>query len=310
MPSVNRPAGFVGLRCDGDANSAAVKRRFRSHLQSGMLCRAHLSVAEGELRMPADLLVLEERPAPHVGLIRIARPAKRNALTNAMVVAIAGMLERAGEDDDCRAVVITGDEAAFSAGADIGEAQERGGDAVNDPARVAAWRAIERFPKPLVAAVNGICFGAGNELAMVADFIIAGRTARFGQPEVKIGGIAGDGGTQRLPRKIGPGLAAYMLLTGEAIDAETAFRAGLVVEVTEAAETVARSVEIASAIAARAPLAARETKALIRATANFGLEAGIAMEREALWRIFGSADRREGMGAFLAKRAPKWTGRW
>lgn len=260
--------------------------------------------------MAEEQLILEERPAEHVRLIRIARPAKRNALTNAMVVAIGGIAERAAEDDDCRAMVITGDEAAFSAGADIGEAQERGGDAVNDPARVAAWRKIERFPKPLIAAVSGICFGAGNELAMVADFIIAGRNARFGQPEVKIGGIAGDGATQRLPRKAGAGLAAYMLLSGDPIDAEAALRAGLVVEVVETADTVRRALEVASAIAARAPLAVRETKALVRATGNVGLEAGLAMEREALWRIFGSADRREGMGAFLAKRAPKWSGRW
>jgi enoyl-CoA hydratase/carnithine racemase len=259
---------------------------------------------------PTEKLVRTERPVPHVMLIRIVRPAKRNALTNSMVVAIAGFIEEARADDDCRCVVMTGDETAFSAGADIAEAQEGGADAVNDPGRVAAWRRIERFPKPLIAAVNGICFGAGNELAMTADLIIAGRNARFGQPEVKIGGIAGDGGTQRLPRKVGAGLASYMMLTGDPIDAETALRVGLVVEVTETGNTVPRAIEVASAIAARAPLAVQETKALIRATANVGLEAGIAVEREALWRIFGSPDRREGMGAFLAKRAPKWSGRW
>lgn len=254
-------------------------------------------------------LVLAERPAPHVVLIRLARPAKRNALTNAMVAAIAGILEEAG-DGDCRAVVVAGDELAFSAGADVAEIQATNGGAVSDPSRVAAWRRIERFPKPLIAAVNGICFGAGNELAMTADIVIAGRNARFGQPEVKIGGIAGDGATQRLPRKVGPGLASLMLLSGEPIDAETALRAGLVVEVTETARTVPRALEVASAIAARAPLAVQETKALIRATANVGLEAGLAMEREALWRVFGLADRNEGMAAFLEKRDPRWSGRW
>ncbi|MBN8997751.1 MAG: enoyl-CoA hydratase/isomerase family protein [Rhizobiales bacterium] len=255
-------------------------------------------------------LVRGERPSPHVLLIRLTRPAKRNALTNAMVVAIADLLEGAREDVDCRCVVITGDDVAFSAGADIAEVQATDGASVNDPVRVAAWRRIERFPKPLIAAVNGICFGAGNELAMTADFILAGRNARFGQPEVKIGGIAGDGATQRLPRKIGPGLASLMLLSGEPIDAETALRAGLVVEVTDMARTVARALEVAAAIAARAPLAVQETKALIRATSNMGLEAGLAMEREALWRVFGSADRREGMAAFLEKRPAKWSGRW
>ena len=237
-------------------------------------------------------LVRGERPSPHVLLIRLTRPAKRNALTNAMVVAIADLLEGAREDVDCRCVVITGDDVAFSAGADIAEVQATDGASVNDPVRVAAWRRIERFPKPLIAAANGIC------------------NARFGQPEVKIGGIAGDGATQRLPRKIGPGLASLMLLSGEPIDAETALRAGLVVEVTDMARTVARALEVAAAIAARAPLAVQETKALIRATSNMGLEAGLAMEREALWRVFGSADRREGMAAFLEKRPAKWSGRW
>jgi enoyl-CoA hydratase/carnithine racemase len=145
---------------------------------------------------------------------------------------------------------------------------------------------------------------------MACDFIIAGRNARFAQPEVKIGGIAGDGGTQRLPRKVGAGLAALMLLSGDPIDAETALRVGLVVEVTDTEKTIARAVAVAGAIAERAPLAVEETKALVRAATNMPLEAGLAMEREALWRIFGSADRHEGMAAFLEKRSPKWSGRW
>jgi enoyl-CoA hydratase len=254
--------------------------------------------------------IAAERPASGVLLIRINRSAKRNALANAMVIEISRHLSDAAVSPDIRAAIITGDDIAFSAGADIAEAREGAHPVVNDPARVAAWRIIERFPKPLIAAVNGIAYGAGNELAMVCDFIVAGRNARFGQPEVNIGGIAGDGGTQRLPRKIGPALAAMMLMSGNPIDAETALRGGLVAELCEPANTVARAIEIATAIASRAPLAVQETKALIKVSFNTTLDAGIASEREALWRIFNSRDRVEGMTAFLEKRPPRFTGEW
>jgi enoyl-CoA hydratase/carnithine racemase len=150
-----------------------------------------------------------ERAAPHVLLIRFTRSAKRNALSNPMVIELARLLQDAGNDPDIRAVVITGDEQAFSAGADLANMRKGGVTAVvNDPQRVDAWRVIEKFAKPMIAAVNGYALGAGNELAMCCDFVIAGRNAQFGQPEVKTGGMPGDGGTQRLPRKVGPNLAA------------------------------------------------------------------------------------------------------
>ena len=190
-------------------------------------------------RSDADY-VQGERAAPHVLLIRFTRSAKRNALSNPMVIELARLLQDAGNDPDIRAVVITGDEQAFSAGADLANMRKGGVTAVvNDPLRVDAWRVIEKFAKPMIAAVNGYAFGAGNELAMCCDFVIAGRNAQFGQPEVKTGGMPGDGGTQRLPRKVGPNLAAYMIMTGNPIDAETAFRVGYAVEVCETKDTVA-----------------------------------------------------------------------
>jgi enoyl-CoA hydratase/carnithine racemase len=250
-----------------------------------------------------------ERPAPHVLLLRIDRPEKRNALSNAMVVTLGTALAAAEEDDGVRCAVIAGTEDAFSAGADIAELSASEGKALSDPRRARAWRAIETFRKPLIAAVNGFAFGAGNELAMVCDFIIAGRNARFGQPEVKIGGIAGDGGTQRLPRKVGAGFAAYMLFTGDAIDAETALRVGHVVEVVDPARTVDRAIEVARAIAARAPLAVQASKACIRATFNGPLEHGLSLERHELWKISQTPDMAEGNLAFLEKRPPNVTGR-
>jgi enoyl-CoA hydratase len=255
-------------------------------------------------------LITCERPAEHVALLRINRPDKKNALHSSMVIGLARHLDDLAADIDVRAVVITGTEESFAAGADIKEMLEKGPPGTsNNPDRVRAWRRMERFPKPFIAAVNGIAFGAGNELAMVCDFIVAGSNARFGQPEVKIGGMAGDGGTQRLPRKIGPAMASYMLMTGDPIDVETAFRLGLVVEICDPSRTVARALEIAGTIAQRAPMAVQYTKECIRVAVGATHENGISYERDAIWRNSMTDDRREGMSAFVEKRQPKFSGR-
>jgi len=255
-------------------------------------------------------LISREMPAAHVALLRINRPEKKNALHSTMVIELARLLDEAAADIEIRAVVLTGTDETFAAGADIAEMLERGpAGTSNNPDRVKAWRKLEKFPKPIIAAVNGIAFGAGNELALTCDFIIAGKNAKFGQPEVKIGGMAGDGGTQRLPRKIGSNMASYMLMTGDPIDVETAWRLGYVVEICEVEKTVARAIEIASTIASRAPVAVQFTKACIGVAVGATHENGISYERDSLWRNSMSADRREGMSAFVEKRAPKFTGK-
>jgi enoyl-CoA hydratase len=254
--------------------------------------------------------VILERPAEHVALVRFHRPEKKNALHSSMVIELGRLIASLESDDAVRCVVITGTEDVFAAGADIKEMVTLGPPATsNNPRRVAAWRAMERCEKPLIAAVNGIAFGAGCELAMVCDFIIAGSNARFGQPEVKIGGMAGDGGTQRLPRKLSPNLASYMLMTGEPIDAPRAMQLGFVVEICEPGRTVARAIEVAGIIAARAPVAVRYTKACIRTAVGATLENGIAVERDAIWRNSMTEDRQEGMRAFTEKRPPVFKGR-
>src|SRR5882724_4928267 len=253
--------------------------------------------------------VQSEQVSPHVLLIRFTRSAKRNALTNGMVIELARLLEQASGNPKMRAVVITGDENAFSAGADLANMRKHGVTAVvNDPLRVDAWRIIESFPKPIIAAVNGYALGAGNELAMCCDFVVAGRNALFGQPEVKTGGMPGDGGTQRLPRKVGPNLASYMIMTGNPIDAETAFRVGYAIEVCEPKDTVRRAVEIAEVVSSRAPFAVRSSKACIAVAAGATLENGLAFERVSILRNHPSADRAEGLAAFLEKRTPKFSG--
>jgi enoyl-CoA hydratase/carnithine racemase len=256
-----------------------------------------------------DKIILE-RPAEHVALIRIARPEKKNALHSSMVIELGRLMVELEADDSVRCVVLTGTDTTFAAGADIKEMVTFGPPATsNSPRRVAAWRAIERFEKPMIAAVNGIAFGAGSELAMVCDFIVAGDNAQFGQPEVKIGGMAGDGGTQRLPRKIGQNVASYMLFSGEPIGVERAYQLGLVVEICPVAQTVARAAEIAQVISSRAPVAVRYTKACVRTAVGATLENGIAFERDAIWRNSMTEDRQEGMTAFTEKRPPVFKGR-
>lgn len=251
-----------------------------------------------------------ERVDDHVVLIRIDRAEKRNALHSSMVIELGRLIAELDANEAVRCAVITGTEEIFAAGADIKEMLERGpAGTSNNPERVAAWRKIENFSKPIIAAVNGIAFGAGSELAMTCDFIIAGENAQFGQPEVKIGGMAGDGGTQRLPRKVGPQVAAYMLMTGDPIDVVRAHQLGLVVEICPVAKTVDRAIEIAKTVALRAPVAVRYTKACIRTAVGATLENGIAFERDSIWRNSLTDDKVEGMRAFTEKRPPVFTGR-
>jgi enoyl-CoA hydratase len=253
--------------------------------------------------------LLYETAAQGVLLLRLNRPARRNALTKRLVVDIAAKLEAVRNDDDVRAVVVTGDERAFCAGADIHEMNERGFSAILDEERLAAWRSIEAFPKPIVAAVQGFAFGAGNELAMLCDLIVAGEGAQFGQPEAKIGGMAGDGGSQRLPRLVGKQTATKMLLTGIPLSAVEAKAVGLVCDVVPDGMVVETAVALASTIAANAPLSVTVTKALVRRSYESNLMDGLRYEREALLKVFQSDDRVEGMRAFAEKRRPNWSGK-
>jgi enoyl-CoA hydratase len=256
-----------------------------------------------------DEHLIREKPSEHVVVLRLNRPTRRNALTKQLVLDLAAQLDEAACSPSVRAVVIAGDERAFCAGSDIHEMNERGFAAILDEERLAAWRSIERFPKPIIAAVRGFAFGAGNELAMTCDFIVAGESAQFAQPEVKIGGLAGDGGSQRLPRLIGRQAAAKMLLTGAPISAREALDLGLIADLVSDDEVLGRAVGFAEAIANNAPLSVAATKRLIRQTEEGPLSDGLRQEREALLNVFQSADRVEGMTAFAEKRPPNWSGK-
>ena len=222
---------------------------------------------------------------------------------------LAEALVAAGTESTIRCVVLTGSGKAFAAGADISDMVARGVDSYLDPERLAAWQAIEDFPKPLIAAVNGYALGGGCELAMLTDLIVAAEHAKFGQPEIKIGVIPGDGGTQRLPRMVGHVLALRMILTGELIGADDAARAGLVAEVVPGDQLLSRALDLAETIAKQPPVAARAAKKAVRAARELPLSQGLFFERELVRQTFATEDRAEGMRAFTERRTPMFKGR-
>ena len=243
-----------------------------------------------------------------IRLLTMKRPAARNALNLALLASLAAEFDAARHDAATTVVVLTGDEKAFSAGADIREMSAKGWDAIEDESRNASWQTMRDFPKPFIAAVRGHALGGGNELAMLADLVIAGEGAVFGQPEAMIGGIPGDGGTQRLPRLVGRQLAMRMFLTGERLSGREAFAAGLVCAVVPDAQVVDEAVRLAKQIAAAAPASAIAIKSLVRASQELSLDEGLRLERELLRQVFGSADHLEGMRAFVERRPPVWRG--
>lgn len=242
-------------------------------------------------------------------LITLNRPDARNALRNNTLREIAAALNAAANDSEVKVAVITGNAKVFAAGADIKEMATLGPiDALTD-IRPQYWREIAAFPKPLIAAVNGYALGAGCEMAMHADLVIAGSGARFGQPEINLGTIPGAGGTQRLIRTVGKPLAMKMVLSGEMIDAATALAAGLAAEVVDDDKTLARALELAAVIASKSPLAVRLAKEAMLRSFETGLEAGLNLERKSFSLLAASEDRREGIAAFLEKRRPEFVGR-
>ncbi len=247
------------------------------------------------------------RPANAVMLIVLNRPKALNALSKALLSELAAALGDAAADDVVRCVVLTGDERAFSAGADIKEMPDDGMPMWAAADRLKAWKTIEKFPKPLIAAVNGYALGGGCELTLLSDIVIAGDNAQFGTPEVKIAAFPGDGGTQRLPRSIGKTRAMKMVLSGEFIDAGTARDWGLAVEVVPSAETVDRALEIANMIANNSPLAVRMAKEEILMAFEKPLDESLSLERKLL--LWQSEDHDEGIAAFVEKRPPRFTGK-
>jgi enoyl-CoA hydratase/carnithine racemase len=254
-------------------------------------------------------ILLEERPAAGVVLLRINRPEVKNALNLALRRELAERFTALATDADCRCVVITGNEEAFAAGADIQDMAEASAVDMMLRGIHRLWGAIASCPKPVIAAVNGFALGGGCELAMHCDIIVAGEGAKFGQPEVKIGIIPGAGGTQRLTRAVGKFQAMRLLLTGMMIPAPEALAMGLASEVVPDDQVLARALKLADTIAALPPLAVTQIKEVVLAGMDASLEGALLMERKAMHLLFATRDQKEGMAAFLEKRKPSYEGR-
>jgi 1,4-dihydroxy-2-naphthoyl-CoA synthase len=253
--------------------------------------------------------VLTERPAEGVGLIRINRPEARNALNTEVRRLLGEHLSAMADDPAIRCIVLTGNEKAFAAGADIKEMAEAGAIEILQRGSQKLWRAIYSCPKPVIAAINGFALGGGCELAMTCDIIIAGESAKFGQPEVKIGIIPGGGGTQRFPGTVGKFKAMRYVLTGDIFGAKEASDMNLVSEVVADADVEKRAIAMAAQIAELPPLAIQLAKEAVIRGMDAALETGLTLESRTLQLLFASQDQKEGMTAFIEKRKPKFTGK-
>lgn len=252
--------------------------------------------------------VLLERISPAIALVRINRPAVRNALNLAVRRQLAEVFRGFVEDGDLRCVILTGNEQSFAAGADIQDMSQIGAIEMYHRHTERLWGAVGECPCPVIAAVNGFALGGGLELAMHADIIIAGRGAKLGQPEVKVGIMPGAGGTQRLTRAVGKFRAMRLCLTGEVIGAEEAYAMGLVSKLVEDEQVLPSALEMAEQIAQLPPLALAQIKEVILHGQDAPLGAALALERKAVQLLFASQDKQEGMRAFLEKRKPSYSG--
>ena len=257
--------------------------------------------------MPYEL-VLTEAQGP-VGIATINRPQVRNALNHQVIQELIDALEGFDRDDAIHCMILTGDDRAFAAGADISQMVDAGAVEVLDDDNFARWARFKAIHKPVIAAVSGYALGGGCELALMCDLVVASETALFGQPEVKIGIIPGAGGTQRWTRTSGKVRAMEAVLIGEPVRAVDAERMGLVNRVVPAGAQLEEALRLANLIAARPPLAVRLGKEAVNHAMEVGLDAGLEFERKLFYLLFASEDKREGMRAFLEKRPGRFRGR-
>lgn len=249
------------------------------------------------------------RQEQKVGIIQLNRPKALNALNREMMAETIAALETFDGDPNIGCLIITGNERAFAAGADIKQmAQATPADMLDNPF-IDYWDRLRRINKPVIAAVSGFCLGGGCELAMACDMIIASETAKFGQPEINLGVIPGAGGTQRMVRAVGKALAMEIVLNGRFLSADEARQYGLVNRVVPAESYLDEATKFAAEIAGRAPVAIRLAKEAVNIAFEMALQPALAHERRLFYMLFATEDQKEGMDAFINKRSAVWKGK-
>lgn len=246
---------------------------------------------------------------PSVAIIKINRPEAKNALNTQVRKLLAEAIAQQVDNVDIRVIVLTGGDDVFAAGADLTELAEASSMDLYLRRTERYWQTIANCPKPIIAAVNGFALGGGCELAMHADIIIAGQSAQFGQPEIKVGIMPGAGGTQRLVRAVGKFQAMRMIMTGCLVSAEEALAMGLVSQVTDDAETLNTAYKMAQQIAKLPAIALEQIKEVVLLSEDVPLNTGLSLERKAFQLLFSTQDQKEGMAAFLEKRKPNFQGK-
>ncbi len=257
--------------------------------------------------MTYEMILTETRG--RVGLIKLNRPQALNALNNQLMRELMDALESFDKDGNVGAVVITGNEKSFAAGADIKEMADKSIQQMMDREHIAVFGRIRTIRKPVIAAVSGWALGGGCEIALSCDMIVASESARFGQPEINIGVIPGAGGTQRLTRAVGKALAMEMILNDRRLTAQEAYQFGMVNRVVPVEGYLDEAVKLADEIASRAPMAVRAAKKMINQAFERTLADGLAEEKQEFYNLFATEDQKEGMQAFVEKRKPEWKGK-
>ncbi|WP_291911423.1 enoyl-CoA hydratase-related protein [Chitinophaga sp. CB10] len=259
--------------------------------------------------MQPQFIIIHHQVAPFVAHIQLNRPKELNALNLELMGELRDALKALDADDQVRAIVLSGNEKAFAAGADIKQMAGKTAIDMYNIDQFSTWDTIKKIKKPIIAAVSGFALGGGCELTMLCDMIVASETARFGQPEIKLGVIPGAGGTQRLTRAVGKALAMEMVLTGRFITAHEAHKAGLINRVVPTELFLSEAIKLAAEVASMSPIAIKMAKEAVLKAFDSTLEEGLHFERKNFYLLFASEDQKEGMQAFMEKRTPDFKGR-
>ncbi len=258
--------------------------------------------------MAFELIIVEPHFDEHIAFISLHTPKELNSLNLELMLELKEALKQLDENDQVRVIILTGNEKAFAAGADIKQMAGKGAIDMLKIDQFSTWDQIKKTKKPIIAAVSGFALGGGCELVMHCDMVIASETAQFGQPEIKIGVMPGAGGTQRLPRSVGKALAMEMVLTGNFISAERALQAGLINKIVPIDIYLNEAVKLAKQIADKSPIAVQLAKESVLKSFENSLTEGLYFERKNFYMLFATEDQKEGMAAFVEKRKADFKG--